>query len=291
MVRIGTAASIASESTMMTRWRPSPFILSSLLLHVAVLLSFVVAPAYWRNGVGSIVLNHLLITALGLWPRSQWLGANWVRLPAAATARREIAITIDDGPDPNVTPQVLDILDQHGAVATFFCIGANAQRYPELCREIVRRGHAVENHSQQHRHDFSLRGYAALNREIDNAQRTLTAICAEQPQFFRAPAGLRNPFLDPVLQRHKLQLAAWTRRGFDTRTGAAQVVLQRLTRGLGAGDILLLHDGNAAHDGDGRAVIVVVLPRLLEVIRAAGLVPVTLRAARLSNDNAVPGLC
>lgn len=275
----------------MTRWRPSRFIFCSSMLHAVVLLSFIIAPAYWRIGLSAVALNHLLITALGLWPRSQWLGANWVRLPAAAAARGEIAITIDDGPDPDVTPQVLDILEQHGAVATFFCIGASAQRYPELCREIVRRGHAVENHSQQHRHDFSLRGYVELNREIDSAQRTLVAICAEQPQFFRAPAGLRNPFLDPVLQRNRLQLAAWTRRGFDTRTGDAKVVLQRLTRGLNAGDILLLHDGNAARDVDGRAVIVAVLPPLLTAIRTAGLLPVTLRAARLPNRSAIPGLC
>ncbi len=115
-----------------------------------------IAPGQWRWALGAVVANHLLITAIGLWPRSNWLGPNWTCLPAAATARNEIALTIDDGPDPGVTPQVLDILDRYAAQATFFCVGEKAARYPDLCREIIRRGHAVENHSQHHRHTFSL---------------------------------------------------------------------------------------------------------------------------------------
>ncbi|MDB6060304.1 MAG: polysaccharide deacetylase [Verrucomicrobiaceae bacterium] len=267
----------------MQRWRPSFFLKLSMVLHGAALLSFIVAPAQWRIGLIAIVCNHLLITAIGLWPRSNWLGSNWTRLPPAAAARNEIAITIDDGPDPDVTPQVLDILEQHGTVATFFCIGERAQRYPELCRDIARRGHALENHSQLHRHNFSLRGYTVLRREIDTAQRTLENICGERPQFFRAPAGLRNPFLDPVLKHCGLQLAAWTRRGFDTRQRDAQKVLKSLTHELAAGDILLLHDGHAARDENNRAVIVTVLPELLQAIRAAGLIAVTLRAAKVTH--------
>lgn len=265
------------------RWRPSVFMQFTLALHVVALLSIIVAPAHWRIALVAIILNHLVITALGLWPRSRWLGENWVRLPAAAVGRNEVAITIDDGPDPDVTPQVLAILEQYGAVATFFCIGERARRYPLLCREILQRGHALENHSQSHRHTFSLRGYTALRSEIETAQRTLVSVGAPLPLFFRAPAGLRNPFLDPVLQHCGLQLAAWTRRGFDTRTGDAQLVLQRLTLGLAAGDILLLHDGHAARGSDGHAVILAVLPQLLAAIQAAGLTPVTLRAARQQN--------
>jgi peptidoglycan/xylan/chitin deacetylase (PgdA/CDA1 family) len=96
------------------------------------------------------------------------------------------------------------------------------------------------------------------------------------PTFFRAPAGLRNPFLAPVLHREGLTLASWTRRGFDTRERDAARVLQRLTRGLAAGDILLLHDGNAARDAQGRPVILDVLPALLAALRRERLVAVTL---------------
>ena len=264
----------------MTRWRPSAVLWISLLLHGLALALVVVAPRYCPQLLAMIVLDHCVLAASGLWPRSNWLGSNWIRLPPAAAARGEIALTIDDGPDPEVTPQVLDILERHGGVATFFCIGAAAQQHADLCRDIARRGHAVENHSLQHRHNFSLRGYAALRREIDAAQTLLTTLAGTRPQFFRAPAGLRNPFLDPVLAHCDLQLVAWTRRGFDTRNYAAATVLRRLTRNLKAGDILLLHDGHAARLADGTPLIVAVLPQLLLAIRAAGLTPVTLRAAR-----------
>lgn len=270
----------------MSGWRPGNLLRASLLLHVAALLGVCFAPHYWPQALVLVALNHCLLAVIGLWPRSHLLGSNWTRLPAAAAARGEIAITIDDGPDPEVTPQVLAILESHGAVATFFCIGTQAQQHAELCRDIARRGHAVENHSLQHRHTFALRGLHALQRDIDGAQDLLTKLTGERPQFFRAPAGLRNPLLDPVLQRCDLQLAAWTRRGFDTRPVTAATVLQRLTRELRAGDILLLHDGHAGRQSDGTPTIVAVLPELLAKIRAAGLTPVTLRAARRTQQPA-----
>jgi peptidoglycan/xylan/chitin deacetylase (PgdA/CDA1 family) len=265
---------------MTTRWRPRALLWFSLGLHALALLVVIVAPHYWQFILMVVVLNHCVLAAVGLWPRSSLLGSNWVRLPAAASARAEVAITIDDGPDPEVTPRVLDILEQHGAVATFFCIGERAQRHPDLCRDMIRRGHAVENHSLRHSHTFSLSGYSAQRREIETAQTVLAAITGTRPQFFRAPAGLRNPLLDPVLAQCDLQLASWTRRGFDTRTSDPAVVLQKLTRNLAAGDILLLHDGHAARTSDGTPVIVAVLPALLDALRAAGLTPVTLRAAQ-----------
>jgi peptidoglycan/xylan/chitin deacetylase (PgdA/CDA1 family) len=110
-------------------------------------------------------------------------------------------------------------------------------------------------------------------------QQILHSITGQSPRFYRAVAGLRNPFLDPVLHGVGLQLASWTRRGFDTRERNPEKVLQRLTHQLAAGDILLLHDGNAARTPAGEALIVSVLPRLLETIRARGLTPVTLAHA------------
>lgn len=261
------------------RWQPTPLIRATLVLHVLALATLVAAPAQWRWALGAVLANHALLMLLGLWPRSQWLGPNWTRLPAAATARNEIALTIDDGPDPFVTPQVLELLDRYAAQATFFCIGEKAARHPDLCREIVRRGHAVENHSQHHRHHFSLLGRSGITRELQAAQDTLTAITGQRPLFFRAPAGLRNPFLDPVLARLGLQLASWSARGFDTRTGDGERIKNKLLRGLRAGAILLLHDGNAARTPGGIPVILEVLPAVLAAAKAANLRFVTLRHA------------
>ncbi|HEX5363417.1 MAG TPA: polysaccharide deacetylase family protein [Gallionella sp.] len=263
----------------MHSWQPTPLIRATLALHGLALLAVAAAPGHWRWVLGALLANHALLTAVGLWPRSHGLGPNWTRLPAAATARNEIALTIDDGPDPVVTPQVLDMLDRYAVRATFFCIGEQAARYPDLCREIVRRGHAVENHSQHHRHHFALLGRSGFMRELQTAQDTLTAITGQRPLFFRAPAGLRNPFLDPVLARLGLRLASWSARGFDTRTGDVERVQNRVSRDLRAGAILLLHDGNAARTPDGTPVILAVLPSILATARTAGLRLVTLRHA------------
>jgi peptidoglycan/xylan/chitin deacetylase (PgdA/CDA1 family) len=262
-----------------SRWQPTLLIRASMVLHLLALIAVIAAPGHWRWALGAVLANHALFMLVGLWPRSRWLGPNWTQLPAAASARNEIALTIDDGPDPVVTPQVLELLDRHAAQASFFCIGEKAARYPDLCREIVRRGHAVENHSQHHRHHFALMGYSGLMRELRTAQDTLAAIAGQRPLFFRAPAGLRNPFLDPVLARLGLRLASWSARGFDTRIGDVERVKNRLLRGLRAGAILLLHDGNAARTPDGIPVILQVLPAILAAAREANLRSVTLRLA------------
>ena len=260
-------------------WKPGALLRASAGVHVLALAAVVFEPRLWPWALAALVLNHGLIAFAGLWPRSDWLGPNWTRLPAAAADRREIALTIDDGPDPVVTPLVLDLLDRHAVRATFFCVGEKAERHPELCREMVRRGHAVENHSQHHRHYFSVTGPRSMLRELQAAQDTLARASGERPLFFRAPAGLRNPFLDPVLVKLGLRLASWSVRGFDTRTGDAARVMQRLQPGLRAGAIVLLHDGNAARTPQGVPVILEVLPALLESTKAAGLRTVTLRQA------------
>ena len=262
-----------------SRWQPTLLIRISTVLHLLALIVVIAEPGQWCWALGAVLANHALLTLAGLWPRSHWLGPNWTQLPAAAAARNEIALTIDDGPDPVVTPQALDMLDRYAASATFFCIGEKAARYPDLCREIVRRGHAVENHSQHHRHYFALMGYSGLRRELQAAQDTLTAITGQRCLFFRAPAGLRNPFLDPVLARLGLQLASWSVRGFDTRINNVERVKNKLLRGLRAGAILLLHDGNAARTSGGIPVILEVLPTILAAASAANLRFVTLRRA------------
>jgi len=261
------------------RWRPTRFIRASVALHGLALIAVLAEPGQWRWVLAALLADHALLTFLGLWPRSDWLGPNWTSLPAAATARKEIALTLDDGPDPAVTPQVLDILDRYAARATFFCFGERAKQFPDLCREIVRRGHAVENHTQYHRHHFSLLGYSACMRELQAAQDTLSAITGQRPRFFRAPAGLRNLFLDPVLARLELQLVSWSTRAYDTRVGDAERVKIKLLRGLRAGAIVLLHDGNAARTREDIPVILDVLPTLLSSAAAAGLRFVTLREA------------
>ncbi len=254
---------------------PPAWLMATALMHGGALLAVLADRRLWPWSLGAVVANHLLLALGGLLPRSRLLGPNWTRLPAASDG---VALTIDDGPDPAVTPAVLDLLARHGARATFFCVGEQVARYPDLARRISREGHEIGNHTEHHRYTFSLFGPAAMRREIAAAQASIQAVCAVVPRFFRPPAGLRNPFLQPCLAPLNLQLASWTRRGYDTVNTDAARVLRRLTRNLSAGDVLLLHDGRAARTADGTPVILAVLPGLL-----AELAGRRLRCVRLSD--------
>ena len=258
-------------NTARLAWSATPLMNASVAVHAVALGSLLVAPEAAAWAAGALVLNHLGLAGAGLWPRSQWLGPNLTRLAAGATQRNAVALTIDDGPDAEVTPQVLDMLDALGVKATFFCIAQRAQQHAALVRNMLLRGHDVQNHSLRHKHNFALMGPTGLTLEVSRAQAMLADITGVKPHCFRAPAGLRNPFLDRVLHHQDLLLTSWTRRGFDTRERNPQRVLQRLNKGLSGGDILLMHDGNAARTEAGQPVILSVVPPLVQHAKRLGL--------------------
>jgi len=275
-----TRAPLGLEVTPERRWPVTGHPIALKLTtawHAAALAGCAIAPSTWPWWLTGTAINHAAVTLAGLWPRSSLLGPNWTHLPAVAGNANCIALTIDDGPDPEVTPRVLDLLDQYAIRATFFCIGERARRYPSLTREIVARGHTIENHSYTHRHTFSVKTPGALAKEVDTAQRTLIELTGERPTFFRAPAGLRNVLLEPVLQKHDLRLVSWTKRGFDTREPDPERVRQRLLHNLSPRDILLVHDGNAATTANGQPVLLCALPRVFEAARHQELRFITLR--------------
>jgi len=252
-------------------WQPAPLTRLSILVHGAGVVVLVADPASWLWIVATLAANHLVLAVAVCLPRSRLLGPNLSRLPAAAAARHEVSLTFDDGPDPRTTPQILDLLDRHGAKASFFCVGEKAAAHPAIVKDIVRRGHSVENHSYHHSYAFACFGIARMSREIELAQQALHDITGRAPGFFRAPAGFRSPLLDFVLSRRGLSYVSWTRRGFDTAPGDHARVLGRLTRRLAPGDVLLLHDSSPA--------ALRVLPALLDELTARGLKSVSLPSA------------
>lgn len=263
---------------MAERWAPSPVIRGSVALHAAAALGVAAMPAAWPWGIAAVAGNHLLLTAAGLWPRSTLLGPNLRRLPEANARLGQVGLCFDDGPDPAVTPAVLDLLDSYGAKASFFCIGERASRHPRLVQDIAAAGHTVENHTWRHSPAFSTFGLRGIRREVTKAQGVIEELSGRRPRFFKAPAGLRNPLLEPVLSSEELRLTTWTRRGFDTVWRRPAAVAGRLTQGLAAGDLLMLHDGSAARTVEGVPVVLAVLPVLLEAMGKRGLTAVSLEA-------------
>jgi peptidoglycan/xylan/chitin deacetylase (PgdA/CDA1 family) len=252
-------------------WRPSPFLAASAGLHGAALATLIASPRSWSVALTAIVGNHVAIGAAGMFPRCGWLGPNITRLPAMPACGDLVALTFDDGPDPEVTPAVLDLLAAAGARATFFCVGQRAEAHPDVVAAIRVRGHGVENHSYSHPNGFAFRARGGLRREILRAQDAIERSGGGRPTLFRAPAGIQNPWLAVVLAAAGLSLVSWTRRGFDTVTRDAVRVASRLGRGLCAGDILLLHDRSSARDASGRPVVLEALPRVLDEMRRKNL--------------------
>jgi peptidoglycan/xylan/chitin deacetylase (PgdA/CDA1 family) len=245
-------------------------------LHGAAAALTALHPAWWPAAVGAIAGNHALLAAAGMWPRSQIFGKTLYRLPDAGSC---VALTFDDGPHPDVTPRVVDLLAGSGAKASFFCIGAYARKHPVLLRQLSAAGHSIENHTLTHPNNFSCLLTPQLRREVGEAQAILADIIGRAPCWFRSPMGFRSPLLDPVLRSIGLSAAAWTRRGYDTRCRDPGIVLRRLLRGVRAGDVLMLHDCHSACMRDGTPVVLGVLPRLLTSLAQQGLSVVALPAA------------
>ncbi|HMB52589.1 MAG TPA: polysaccharide deacetylase family protein, partial [Thermoanaerobaculia bacterium] len=166
------------------RWLPTPLLRASVLIHLAALGLVVAAPRRWRWALAAAAADHLAMFVASMAPRSRLVGPLTDRLPPDAAARGEVALTFDDGPDPEATPRVLDLLEAAGAGASFFQIGRRAARHPELTAEIARRGHRVENHTWGHPWSFALAGPRGMGREIDRAQKLLAGLAGRPPAWF-----------------------------------------------------------------------------------------------------------
>jgi peptidoglycan/xylan/chitin deacetylase (PgdA/CDA1 family) len=244
------------------RATPRPYFRLGLLA-----LSQVVALALWwlvgwPLGLAVLLVSHGAVLWSTFNPRSQLFCPALVRLSGA---QPRVWLTIDDGPSDDTRP-MLDLLDAHGAKATFFVVGERARARPELVREIVRRGHGLGNHSDSHpQAAFWRLGPVTLEREIAANQRSLAELAGAPPRWFRSVVGHTNPFIAPVLARHGLTRVAWSARGFDGVRCTPDRVLARIVPDLKPGAIVLLHEG-AAHGHN-----VEILRRVLTGLEARGL--------------------
>jgi len=155
--------------------------------------------------------------------------------------RRVVALTFDDGPDPEMTPTVLLLLRQRGIKATFFVTGKQTLRNPDLIRKIIQEGHAVGNHSFSHDVLLMLRSSRRLAGEIDRLQETLSLL-GISPRVFRPPVGITNPRLGPVLHQRGMSCVNFDCRAFDAGNRHMEGLSDKLLKKMRPGSILLLHD-------------------------------------------------
>ena len=263
----------SGPSARRSRLFSSPLLAGSAAVHGLGAIALAASPDSAPVIASVLAANHAVIGTAGMFPRSRWLGPNLTRLPVEGPQDDRIALTFDDGPDPVVTPQVLDLLERAGQSATFFCIGERALRHPEVVALIRTRGHGIENHTFSHRNSFALGGPGRMTPEVLRAQDAIEEAGGGRPTLFRAPAGIINPWLHDVLADAGLRLVSWTRRGFDgVSHDGARIATRLIGRGLAAGDILLLHDGaSLAANATPRTAVLDALPRVLEEMTRRGL--------------------
>lgn len=156
--------------------------------------------------------------------------------------KKEIAITFDDGPFINFTPQVLDILNRENVPAAFFLIGKNIPGNEVLVKRMVAEGHLIGNHSYHHGFWFSLQNKNAMNEDLQLCDEEIRKATGLQPQLFRPPYGVTNPDIAIVIQQRNYHSIGWSIRTYDTGAKSAEALLKKSLKSLSNGDVVLFHD-------------------------------------------------
>ena len=195
----------------------------------------------------------------------------------ALNGEGKVFLTFDDGPCESFTPLLLDFCAKNRIQATFFLVAERARLHPELARALVQAGHAVGNHSLDHRYGHFFRRSEHLKAWVEKAQAELTALTGQEPFAFRSPSGVRTPHLRKALERAGLPLVHWSLRFFDTIFPFSPAKAALAAAKAEAGEIILLHD--IAHRDP--ASFLRALESLVAGLRARGLEPSALRKEHL----------
>lgn len=216
--------------------------------------------------------SALVVAVLGtlaygaFWPRSRLMAPVIFRGSRHPPAR--VALTLDDGPHPEVTPALLDALARVDATATFFVIGAYAQLHAELLRRIDAAGHCIGNHSYDHAYSGMFRSSRYWSQQLERTEQAVEQAIGKRPRLFRPPLGFKQPLIARAAARCGYAMVTWSHRGRDGWPASTEQILDRLVETAAAGDILTLHDGMEGPLGrNPRATIEAIEPLVLGLRR------------------------
>ncbi|HKY31556.1 MAG TPA: polysaccharide deacetylase family protein [Candidatus Polarisedimenticolia bacterium] len=234
------------------------------------------AAALWA-ALQTFLLVHLLSPRSVLWGPLIWKG-----LP-----QRRVALTFDDGPHPEDTPAILDLLRAEGVKATFFFVGGRARAHPGLVRRAAEEGHEVGAHSDSHPWWFSMASPGRIRREVRASAETLERLAGRPLSHFRPPMGHKSIFLQAELAARALTMAGWTTRAFDTLPRSSAAIRDAIVSRAVPGGIVLLHEGTRRAPGRPSSTVAA-LPGIIEGLRRRGLEPVSLEILRAAPPAAGP---
>ncbi len=243
---------------------------TAVVLSVALLAMVTQAIPWWVLAL--LLVGYASFATLGVIIQRLKMFGNPVL--AGSPGRGRIALTFDDGPHPETTRRVLDLLRAHGQRATFFVIGKKVDAHPEVLREIVEQGHEVGLHSYGHEWLYCFKTPAQVQQDIVRSQRAVERACGVKPILFRAPVGMISSRTSAGVKAAGAVLIGWSARGVDCLPHRLpQAVRARVTRGLVDGAIVLLHD--SAERDDFTPPSLEILGELLGEVTARGLTSVT----------------
>lgn len=246
-----------------------------LLASGAAVLGSAVAFGPSALSIGLPFSAHALLMADGIFrPASSLLYPTLIR---GRSDQPHVSLTFDDGPDPEITPRLLDMLAEHQARATFFVIGRQLEKSLAIGKRMLDEGHELGNHSWHHsrlQNFYSTAGHAA---EMDRCSQLIKSVTGQAREpLYRPPVGLKSPAMARAAQKRNLTAVAWSIHSRDTIMRDANAIARNILRRVRPGDIVLLHDG---HDLDNRhrPIIHEIVPPLLRGLQELGLksVPVS----------------
>lgn len=182
-----------------------------------------------------------------------------------------VAITFDDGPDPEFTPEILDILKQKDVKATFFLVGKNVERYPSIAKRIAEEGHLLGNHTYSHKSLIPLSKNATVS-EIKKAENAILNATGQRPTLFRPPRGIYSDFARKFLQDERYTIVLWDVSAIDWAELSPNSIVANVMNNTGPGSIILLHDSGdlVKYKGGDRTSTVKALPQIIDNLRREG---------------------
>jgi peptidoglycan/xylan/chitin deacetylase (PgdA/CDA1 family) len=231
-------------------------------------LEFAPSPLRWIGAALALLAGAALVMRIVFDTNSSFWAPTLWRAPRPTNT---VALTFDDGPDPEFTPRVLQILAEKRVPAAFFVVGRRADAHPELLAETVRGGHLVAGHTYNHDLSFHFRLWGGVRKEITACNRAIVRAIGREPLLFRSPQGFKNPALGDVLREEGLTAVGWQVRGLDAIERDPEAIFQRIVRGAKPGGVIAMHDGGGLLGTKSRQPTLDALPRVIDALRASGL--------------------
>ena len=215
-------------------------------------------------GAAAVVLGGAAHGAF--YRNSPLFGPTIYRLP---THDRAVALTFDDGPNPDATPLILDALAARGVKATFFILGRHAERWPDLVARVAADGHSVGNHGYFHR-KLHFRSPAYVRHDLELGTERIVNAGAPRPRLFRAPHGFRSPWVTYIAHTLGQRTVGWSLGVWDSDRPGVEQIARRTVDGAAPDSILLLHDGDGYDPAGDRLQTAQAVPFIVDELLGRG---------------------